>query len=180
MKGESPASVAPGSYNLLQYGNFSEKNVQKRAEGPNWQQALYTEQMAEIPHSTYKETHEKYKEQERQVGPGSYKINDFLAEAERRPRCNRGALDQLTPRFPPEPAERAPPPGAYGVPDEKFVATRWQQGSNIPPLEWRQGPRTLPLQVLLQQTNEYFDLQRLFRVRKSVRERIISKVRSMN
>ena len=178
VKGQSPANVAPGSYDLLQYSGFSEKNVQKRAQGPNWQQALYTEQMAKIPHSTYKETHEKHKEEERRVGPGAYVIHDFLEEAERRPRCNRGALDQLTPRFAPDPAERAPPPGAYGVPDEKFVATRWQQGSNIPPFEWHQGPRTLPLQVISTMNDE--SLMIFSRARKSVLALTISKVRSMN
>ena len=74
--------------------------MQKRAQGSSWQQAMYTEQMARIPHSTYKETHERHKEQERRVGPGAYSINDFIAESERKPRCIRGALDQLTPRFP--------------------------------------------------------------------------------
>ena len=56
--------------------------------------------MAKIPHSSYKETYQKLKEDERHVGPGAYHIDDFLTEADKRPRCNRGALDQLTPRFP--------------------------------------------------------------------------------
>lgn len=96
---DSPPRVAPGSYDILQYGNFSNKNVQKRSQGPNWQQGLYTEQMAKIPHSSYKETHEKHKESQRRLGPGTYQFTDFLSEAERRPQCTRGALEQLTPRF---------------------------------------------------------------------------------
>ncbi|CAF0950222.1 unnamed protein product [Rotaria sp. Silwood1] len=140
------SDVAPGSYDLLQYGDFSDKNVQKRREGPNWQQAIYTEQMAKIPHSSFKETYEKRKEDERRVGPGTYSIDDFLTEADRRPRCIRGALNQLTSRFPKEQEDRAPPPGAYGIPDEKVVEKHWQQGSNIPSFEWNQGPRTLPLE----------------------------------
>ena len=76
------------------------KHVHKRAQGPNWQQGLYTEQMAKIPHSSFKQTYEKRKEEERRVGPGTYSIDDFIAEADRRPQCLRGALDQLTPRFP--------------------------------------------------------------------------------
>jgi hypothetical protein len=84
----------------MQYDEFNEKNVQKRAQGPNWQQALYTEQMAKIPHSSFKETYEKRKEGERRLGPGTHSINDFITESDRKPRCLRGALDQLTPRFP--------------------------------------------------------------------------------
>ena len=86
----------------MQYGDFSEKNLEKRAQGPNWQHALFTEQMAKIPHSSFKETYERRKETDKRIGPGAYEINDFLTEAERRPHCVRGALDQLTPRFPKE------------------------------------------------------------------------------
>jgi hypothetical protein len=97
---QSSPNVAPGSYDLMQYGDFSEKNIQKRMQGPNWQQALYTEQMAKIPHSSFKETYDTRKEMEKRIGPGAYPITDFLTEADRRPQCVRGALDQLSPRFP--------------------------------------------------------------------------------
>lgn len=83
----------------MQYGDFSEKNVQKRMQAPNWQQGLYTEQMAKLPHLSFKQTYEKRKEEERRLGPGTYSIDDFLTEAGRKPRSLRGALDQLTPRF---------------------------------------------------------------------------------
>lgn len=99
---QSSPEIAPGSYDLMQYGDFSEKNIQKNAEGPNWQQALYTEQLAKIPHPSFKETYEQRKEIERRIGPGAYPIDDFLTEADRRPHCVRGALDQLSPRFPKE------------------------------------------------------------------------------
>ncbi len=99
---QSSPDVAPGSYELMQYGDFSEKNIQKGMQGPNWQQSLYTEQMAKIPHSSFKETYENRKEIERRIGPGAYPITDFLTEADRRPHCIRGALDQLSPRFPKE------------------------------------------------------------------------------
>lgn len=98
----SSPNVAPGSYDLMQYGDFSDKNVQKRTQGPNWQQAFYTEQMAKIPHSSFKTTYDTRKEIERRIGPGAYPITDFLTDADRRPHCIRGALDQLSPRFPKE------------------------------------------------------------------------------
>ncbi len=99
---QSSPNVGPGTYELTQYGHFSDENIKKRAQGPNWQHALFTEQMAKIPHSSFKETYERRKENEKRIGPGAYPINDFLTEADRRPRCIRGALDQLTPRFPKE------------------------------------------------------------------------------
>lgn len=119
---DSPPKVAPGAYDLLQYGSFSEKNVQRRAQGPNWQQGLYTEQMARIPHSSYKETYEKQKDSERRLGPGTYQIPDFLAEAEKKPQCSRGALDQLTPRFPKD------QPVRRFIHDERWMRERENDG----------------------------------------------------
>lgn len=143
---QSSPNVAPGTYDLIQYGDFSEKNVQKRMQGPNWQQSLYTQQMAKIPHSSFKDTYEQRKEDERRIGPGAYPITDFLTEADRRPQCVRGALDQLSPRFPKQNLNTGPPPATYGIPDEKIVEKRWKQGSTVPSFEWNQGPRTLPLE----------------------------------
>lgn len=97
---QSSSNIAPGSYDLMQYGDFSDKNIQKRIQGPNWQQALYTEQMAKIPHSSFKATYDFRKEVEKRIGPGTYEITDFLTDADRRPHGVRGALDQLSPRFP--------------------------------------------------------------------------------
>lgn len=99
---QTSPDVAPGTYDLMQYGEFSGKNIEKNTQGPNWQQALYTEQMAKIPHSSFKQTYDTRKEVERRIGPGTYPITDFLIDAERRPQCVRGALDQLAPRFPRE------------------------------------------------------------------------------
>ena len=103
---QSSPNIAPGSYDLLPYGDFSERNLVKNIQGPNWQQGLYTEQMAKIPLSSFKETHERRKEDERRLGPGTYEIDDFLTEGDRKPVCKRGALEQLAPRFPKEEAVR--------------------------------------------------------------------------
>jgi hypothetical protein len=99
---QSAPNIAPGSYDLMQYGDFSGKNLQRQMQGPNWQQSLYTEQMAKIPHSSFKATYDTRKEMERRIGPGAYPITDFLTEADRRPHSLRGALDQLSARFPKE------------------------------------------------------------------------------
>ncbi|CAF1155872.1 unnamed protein product [Didymodactylos carnosus] len=102
--------------------------------------------MSKIPHTNFKAKYEVQKEEERRIGPGAYEIKDFLIEADQKPQCSRGLLDQLTERFPKDIADKAPPPGAYGIPDQKIVEKRWQQGSNIPSFQWRQGDRTLPLE----------------------------------
>jgi hypothetical protein len=99
---QSSPNLAPGSYDLLQYGDFSEKNLLKNIQGPNWQHGLYTEQMAKIPLASFKETYERRKEDERRLGPGAYHIDDSLTQIDRKPGCKRGALDQLAPRFPKE------------------------------------------------------------------------------
>ncbi|CAF4695062.1 unnamed protein product [Rotaria socialis] len=112
---QSTPNVAPGSYDLMQYGDFSEQTIQKRMEGPNWQQALYTEQLAKFPHPNFRETYEKRLEDQKRLGPGTYPINDFITEADRRPRCARGALDQLSPRFPKEQLGSKIGPGTYNI-----------------------------------------------------------------
>jgi hypothetical protein len=40
---------------LLKYNEFSDENVWRKADGPNWEKAFYTEKMAKIPHLLYKE-----------------------------------------------------------------------------------------------------------------------------
>ena len=59
--------MGPGAHDLLPYNEFSEKNVSKRADGPNWKTALHTEKMAKIPHLLFKETYYKRKEHVRYI-----------------------------------------------------------------------------------------------------------------
>lgn len=47
---------------MLPYGDFSERNVTVKAEGPNWETALYTEKMASVPHLLFKDTYYERKE----------------------------------------------------------------------------------------------------------------------
>jgi hypothetical protein len=48
-------NVGPGSYNLLLYGDFSEKSLHKKASGPNWEKSLYNEKLAKMPHLLFRE-----------------------------------------------------------------------------------------------------------------------------
>ena len=54
--------MGPGTYDLLPYAEFSNKNVVRKSDGPNWETALHTEKMAKIPHLLFKETYNKRKE----------------------------------------------------------------------------------------------------------------------
>jgi hypothetical protein len=59
--------MGPGTHDLLPYSEFSEKNVNRRADGPNWKTALNTEKMAKIPHLLFKDTYYKRKEHVRKI-----------------------------------------------------------------------------------------------------------------
>lgn len=52
-------NVGPGSYDILKYSTFSEKNLTKKADGPNWERAYQTEKLAKMPHLLYQETFKK-------------------------------------------------------------------------------------------------------------------------
>ena len=70
--------MGPGTHDLLPYSEFSEKNVNMRADGPNWKTALHTEKMAKIPHLLFKDTYYKRKEHVRQTIIKTYRrFNSF-------------------------------------------------------------------------------------------------------
>lgn len=82
--------------------------------------------------------------------------------------------------------DKAPPPGAYGIPDEKIIEKSKRPVGTVPSFEWHQGPRTLPLQVehdlkitkklFLINWNEILFENEKHRVRTSAPELTISKV----
>ncbi len=59
MKFFQGSHLGPGSYDLEQYGSFSDKSVSRSADGPNWQRAMYTEYMARTPNILYQDEHKK-------------------------------------------------------------------------------------------------------------------------
>lgn len=141
---DSSRNMGPGTHDLLPYSEFSEKNVNRRADGPNWKTALNTEKMAKIPHLLFKDTYYKRKEHEKRLGPGCYDIKDGLELNEAIPRSKRGMLDALSPRFPSSDTNAIPGPGAYGVPDAKLEEKKWSQGGKVQLFERSKQPRSLP------------------------------------
>lgn len=142
MKGKQ---LGPGTYDLLKYNEFSDNNVTRRAEGPNWQKSLLTEKEAKMPHLLYKDTYEHKKEYERRLGPGSYEISGNIEQLDKKQTSNRGMLDALSERFDSKFKEsNVPGPGAYGVPDAIIEEKRKNKVGNVPSFERSKGQRSLP------------------------------------
>lgn len=55
--------LGPGSYDLEQYGSFSDKSISRSFDGPNWQRAMYTETLGKMPNILYLEEHKQKQEQ---------------------------------------------------------------------------------------------------------------------
>jgi hypothetical protein len=47
---------------MKKYAYFSETNVSRKAEGPNWERGALTEKLAKMPHLLYQETYKKKQE----------------------------------------------------------------------------------------------------------------------
>ena len=56
------SQLGPGSYDTLKYSEFSDPNVARHADGPNWERGVLTEKLAKMPHLLYQETYKKKKE----------------------------------------------------------------------------------------------------------------------
>ena len=54
--------MGPGQYDLLRYSEFSDLNVSRRADGPNWERGFLTEKLAKMPHLLYQEQYKNKKE----------------------------------------------------------------------------------------------------------------------
>merc|ERR1739848_925916 len=89
------SQLGPGSYDLEQYGSFSDKNVSHSADGPGWQRAMYTETLGKMPCILYQEEHKKKQENKRRLGPGHYEFVDSFEQKSNKPQSNRGMLDAL-------------------------------------------------------------------------------------
>lgn len=133
-------NLGPGSYDLQRYAYFSDLNVSRRADGPNWERGALTEKLAKMPHLLYQEAYKKKKELKKELGPGYYNIGPEVMKSQ----SNRGMLDTLSDRFAYERINLNPGPGVYGVPDEKLEAKRKNKPGKVPLMERSKEPRSLP------------------------------------
>lgn len=139
------SQLGPGSYDLEQYGSFSDKNVSRSVDGPSWQRALYTESLAKMPNILYQEEHYKKLEDKRRLGPGHYEFIDSFQRVSNKPQSNRGMLDALYDRFSYQKPSENPGPFEYGIPDTKLEQNRKNKPGLVPSFERSKEPRSLPL-----------------------------------
>lgn len=59
VRSQTDKNIGPGSYDVLKYNQFSETNVSRRADGPNWERAALTEKLAKMPHLLYQDAFRK-------------------------------------------------------------------------------------------------------------------------
>ncbi|XP_072173043.1 ciliary microtubule-associated protein 2-like [Diadema setosum] len=105
--------LGPGVYQV-EVGHFSENEVARKASGPGWSRAYETARMAALPHLLHKEQWEKKRMIERNLGPGSYNIKDFLEMISERPCSTRGICQTRARRFKHNKTTEVPGPGTYG------------------------------------------------------------------
>ena len=94
--------MGPGSYSADEFnpvGHFSHREVHRKASGPGWARAYEVSRMAALPHLLHKEQWEKKRILEKNLGPGTYHIKDFLHTLSDKPRSTRGICQTKERRF---------------------------------------------------------------------------------
>jgi hypothetical protein len=128
---------------MKKYDHFSDQNVSRRADGPNWQRAALTEKLAKMPHLLYQEAYRQKMNLKKELGPGHYDPNYDLYFT-KQAQSNRGMLHALSDRFSYEKINMNPGPATYGVPDEKLEEKRKNKPGKVPILERSKESRGLP------------------------------------
>ncbi|XP_062306236.1 ciliary microtubule-associated protein 2-like [Osmerus eperlanus] len=127
---ELERNLGPGLYNADR-GDFSVRATTEKAKGPGWKRAQEATRLAKIPHILYREAWENKHFLKTKVGPGTYRIPDFMEELEKKPGSVRGVCESREERFR-EPQSWTPGPGSYGkggVPCAALEEKRTQSGS---------------------------------------------------
>ncbi|XP_070563027.1 ciliary microtubule-associated protein 2-like [Ptychodera flava] len=137
----------PGMYDVL-VGGFSKSAVLERSSGPGWARAYEVARMAALPHLLYKDQWEKKRAQQRNLGPGSYNIKDFMQSADEKPRSTRGICETRDRRFRSVAVSGVPGPGTYGkggIPHSAIEEKATKSMSNVGMLDAGSStPRNLP------------------------------------
>jgi len=138
--------LGPGCYNT-DSGDFSTKNITKRATGPGWERAYETTQAAKVPHLLYREQWEKKQMQKRLLGPGTYDIPDSFKELSTKPGSILGVCQTKDKRFK-ESENQVPGLGTYGkggIPHTLLEEKQLKSASTVGMLDaGASGKRQLP------------------------------------
>ncbi|XP_078075548.1 ciliary microtubule-associated protein 2-like [Mustelus asterias] len=111
--GERESRLAPGYYNV-DTGDFSAREVSRKASGPGWARAQEIEKFAQTPQLFYKEQKLKKMFLETSLGPGKYEIPSFLDQLKKKNFQSRGVCDTNEERFKKKKDVNSPGPGTYG------------------------------------------------------------------
>ncbi|XP_041064868.1 lymphocyte expansion molecule-like isoform X1 [Carcharodon carcharias] len=111
--GERERGLAPGYYNVDR-GDFSAREVSRKASGPGWARAQEVERFAQTPQLFYKEQKLNKKFLETNLGPGKYEIPNFLDLMKKKNPRSRGICDTNEERFRNKQDVDSPGPGTYG------------------------------------------------------------------
>ncbi|XP_051788707.1 lymphocyte expansion molecule-like [Erpetoichthys calabaricus] len=110
---EGERRLGPGTYNV-DTGDFSSNALARRAQGPGWKRQLETSRLAKMPQLLYREAWKNKQFLKSKVGPGSYKIQDFMELRDQRPSSVRGVCETREQRFKKRSEASTPGPGSYG------------------------------------------------------------------
>ncbi|KAG9350915.1 hypothetical protein JZ751_024804 [Albula glossodonta] len=150
---ELERNLGPGRYDV-DTGDFSARAVRERAKGPGWRRAQEMGWLARIPHVLYRETWEHKRFLKSKVGPGSYRIDDFIELLRKKPQSVRGVCESREERFKSFYAQSGTPgPGSYGkggVPSALLDQKRMQLTGTCPTMDF--GPR---VERMLEAKREY-------------------------
>ncbi|XP_072029513.1 ciliary microtubule-associated protein 2-like [Amphiura filiformis] len=143
--------MGPGTYSSDEFnpvGNFSKREVERKSSGPGWARAYQVSRMASLPHLLHKEQWEKKRMIEKNLGPGSYQIKDFLNHLSDQPRSTRGICATKEKRFRGTATSSVPGPGTYGeggIPHSAIEKKAQQSTSTVGILDAGSStPRNLP------------------------------------
>ncbi|XP_071952758.1 ciliary microtubule-associated protein 2-like [Antedon mediterranea] len=139
--------LGPGVYKT-EVGGFSKNAVDWRASGPGWARAYEVSRMAALPHLLHKEQWEKKRKIERNLGPGSYNIKDFVEVISEKPVSVSGVCSTKEQRFRYTGTSEVPGPGTYGeggIPHSALERKAKQSTSTVGMLDAGSStPRHLP------------------------------------
>ncbi|XP_053549406.1 lymphocyte expansion molecule [Bombina bombina] len=105
--------LGPGMYND-DLGDFSPAAIQKKVSGPGWKRAEETARLKEMPHLLYKETWDRIKLLNQNMGPGRYNIKSFVELMAQKPSSIHGVCSTRNARFKTDQKDCNPGPGSYG------------------------------------------------------------------
>ena len=103
----------PGMYDI-EAGGFKPEAVDQRSSGPGWARESEMQKLSAMPHLLNKEQWEARKLLAGKLGPGSYDINDFVADGNTIPRSKIGICGYTGKRMKEAFKEKTPGPGVYG------------------------------------------------------------------